>query len=275
MGIGTLPQAERRQAVRSVGIVAALRAEARSLSRRVRSSAPLQLGAGAWLALSGGVGAASAVAAGEILLGAGAEALVSWGTAGALDPALAAGDLLLPERIVDGAGEEFWPDAGWRSRVQAGLDGSLAVHAGTLLQSPAVAATARDKQLLRERVQAAAVDMESAALARLARQRQVPFLAVRAIADTASTAIPRMVGDALDEDGRLRPMRLLGNACRRPGELPALFVLAGDFRAARTTLEVLAESAAAGLFVSDAGVRGTRRCAGAAAPRPCSGAGGP
>lgn len=234
----------------TVGIVAALRAEARTLSRRPLHSAPVPLGAGAWLALSDNIGAAAAVAAAEKLLAKGAAALISWGTAGALDPTLAAGDLLLPERIIDSDGAEYWSDLGWHSRVCAGLGGAVTVHADTLLQSPTLVATAHDKQLLHERLQAAAVDMESAALARLACQRKVPFLAVRAIVDTASSAIPPMLSDALDEGGRVRPVRLLRNACLHPGELPALFALARGFRAARTTLESLADSAAAGLFVS-------------------------
>lgn len=257
-----------------VGIVAPMRAEARTLSRRARRSTPVSLGAGVRLALAEGIGPAAAVAAAKKLLEEGAAALIIWGTAGALDPTLAAGDLLLPERILDSDGAQYRVDPGWRSRVCAGLDGHVTVHAHTLLQSQTLVATADEKQQLHERLQAAAVDMESAALARLAGQRGLPFLAVRAIVDTASTAIPPMLSDALDESGRLRLMRLLRNVCLRPGDLSAMFALARGFHAARTTLESLADSAAAGFFISAGEPQDTSREDLNALAHPCNGAGG-
>lgn len=251
MGPGAVSESECLHTVTTtIGIVVALPDESRTLTRHIRQAEkPVQLGDSAWVALSTGVGPEAAMSTGQRLLSAGVDALVSWGTAGALDPSLAAGDLLLPNRVIDGEAQEYWPDAGWLERLSEVLNDQFTVRKGTLLQSTYLVATANQKLQLRESVQAEAVDMESAAIAHLAHERNVPFLAVRAITDTASTDIPQIVTHAIDSDGRVRLMRLLRNACLRPQDLPALIGLARKFSNARATLVGLSCYAASGLCI--------------------------
>lgn len=250
MGTRALSESRGRQPLTVVGIVAALPEEMRMLTRRVLAPGGCtRLTDGLWVSLSG-IGPQRATVAGERLLANGATALVSWGNAGALDSRLAAGDLMLPREVVDSDGTQYWTDARWHSELCERLADRFTVHTGALAQSPCLVATATHKRSLRDQARALAVDMESAALAQLATQRQVPFLAVRAITDTALMSIPRSVVDAIDAAGRVRLGRLLGGILRHPGDLPELLQLGRNFRAARGTLARLAADGASALLAS-------------------------
>lgn len=232
--------------MKAIGIVAALPEEAHILTRQKGSL--IRLSDQAWLALADGMGAKAAVAAGERLLDAGACALLSWGTAGGLDPALGSGTLLLPDRVLDCQGESYRVDLDWRQRLICNLPQGLPVHRGLLQEAPGPVATVEAKRQLYEQSHALAVDMESAALARLARQANVPFLVARAVTDTAASIVPRTVTRSIDGEGRLDLRRLMFNVCRHPGDWPALLGLARDFRAARATLKCLAGPMMRGLY---------------------------
>src|SRR5580692_1221626 len=91
----------------TMGVVTALEAEARTLGTAVRRSDGLSsLGDGALVAVSGIGGALAAIAA-RRLIDAGATSLMSFGMAGGLDPALAAGSVVLPGEVISRSGERF------------------------------------------------------------------------------------------------------------------------------------------------------------------------
>src|SRR5579863_1183382 len=82
---------------------------------------------------SGGV-AAQTTALAEALLRDGAEALVSFGVAGALAPTLRPGDLLLPRAVIDESGVRHTVDAAWHAQVVQALRGSgLKLEEGDVL----------------------------------------------------------------------------------------------------------------------------------------------
>jgi adenosylhomocysteine nucleosidase len=190
-----------------------------------------------------GVGAGRARVAAARLLREGATALVSWGYAGALDPGLRAGTLLLPEAITTEGGQLLSTDAAWRDQVLRLLGGRLPVHSGMLLQAERLIRTPDEKRVLYQRVGAVAVDMESAALAESAQRAAVPFLALRAVSDTANLGIPASVMQAVDATGRVRMGRLLLGLLVRPLDFVPLLRLGIGFRAAQATLAELARDA--------------------------------
>ena len=79
--------------------------------------------------------------------------------------------------------------------------------------------------------------MESAAQARLAKERRLPFLAIRAIVDTASTDIPENVLEALDSQGNINVWKLLTRAYLRPADWIKIIQLGIQFNAAQKTLK--------------------------------------
>ncbi|HZC03742.1 MAG TPA: purine phosphorylase, partial [Gammaproteobacteria bacterium] len=181
-----------------LGIVAALPAEARSLTgQRVPSGQAIRLG-GATLLYVSGMGQARARSAADQLLRQGAQALVSWGTAGALERTLTAGTLILPTTVTD-LTRTFYVDPASHRRIRGTLKDRLPVRTGTLIQSTKIVTRPEQKAELFTRTGAVAVDMESAAIGEVAAQAGVPFLVVRGIADCQSTPIPRCAVQAIDE----------------------------------------------------------------------------
>ncbi len=234
----------------SLGIVGALPVELQALTGRfIANQTPIPLSNNVWLICSG-VGPQRAHAAGKLLLHYGVTALVSWGCAGALDPRLAPGHLVLPTRVINSDNVALAVNATWHRRLYHRLAAELDVSTEALVASEVVVAEPTAKRRLLTHYQAVAVDMESAALGLLARECKVPFLAIRAIADTATMTIPRLALQALDPSSRLRLVNLLIGLFRSPHEGPALLRLARSFRAAQATLTQVTRCAGSTLLFS-------------------------
>ncbi|HEY4881673.1 MAG TPA: hypothetical protein VIH80_05790, partial [Steroidobacteraceae bacterium] len=160
---------------------------------------PCVLGDGSLLCVSG-VGADNAARAAHELVAAGADALLSWGVAGALDPALGAGAVLLPAEVLRATAaagsvalQRYPTSRPWRERVAAALQLHAPASAGALLTSALPVAEAQRKARLFQDTGAVAVDMESAAVAQVAAEHQLPFITLRVIVDTASVCLPGSV----------------------------------------------------------------------------------
>jgi len=228
-----------------LGIVAALAAESRPLGAAKRhGAAPATLGDGTLLVLSG-IGPASAAEGARRLVLFGARALISWGVAGALDPKLAAGTLVLPQAVISPEGHVFPTAHEWRERVHAALAVSHAVCGGRLLTCREPLGSTDAKARAFHETAAVAVDMESSAVAEIAASERLPFLAVRAFVDTAADVVPHAALMAASPGSvSLRVGRLLTALAGAPSELPALVRLASRYRAARRTLSAVARSGA-------------------------------
>ena len=219
------------------GVVTGMAAEARCLPRPGDGDAPE-------VVCSGGDSARAAAGATR-LVAKGSRALLSFGLAGGLDPALRPGALVVAEMVIAPDGHCWEADRDWREALLAALAAERPV-AGALAGSDRVLATVAEKLRLYEATGACAVDMESHAVARVAADSGVPFAALRVVADPAGRALPRMALDALDADGRLRVRRVIAGLAKRPWETPGLIALALDARRAFAALR--RSAAAAPLF---------------------------
>jgi adenosylhomocysteine nucleosidase len=223
-----------------VGIVCALASEARHLGPATRRTEILSALADGSLICVSGMGSEAAARGAQALLDAGANALVSWGMAGGLDPTLAAGTLLLPTEIVARNGQAIPTSRPWRERLSVAVSSRLPVLAGKLVTSAGAVGSVAAKAALFRETGAAAVDMESLGVAEVAVARRVPFVAVRVIVDSAGDVLPKAVTAAADAAGHLRLWRLLGALALAPADLPALIRLARRYRAAGRSLAAVA-----------------------------------
>lgn len=223
-----------------VGIVCALQSEARHLGRATRRTETLSALADGTLVCVSGMGSEAAAHAARILVDAGAGALVSWGMAGGLDPSLAAGTLLLPTEVLARNGQAIETSRPWRERLSAAVSSRCATVPGRLVSSTRAIGSVADKAALFRETGAAAVDMESLAVAQVAVARRVPFLAVRVIVDSAQDVLPKSVTTAADAAGEMRLWSLLGALALSPADLPALIRLARRYRAANLSLAAVA-----------------------------------
>ncbi len=209
---------EDRSNVHSVGIIVGLEAEAR-VARRL-----------GWPVETGGGTPEGARDAAELLIQSGVGALLSFGLAGGLDPALRAGDVVIPAWVLEGT---------WRWAADPGLAAQFGPMEGALYGGGTILATASAKRAVHLETGAVAVDLESAAVARVAAARGVPFAVLRAICDTAARDLPPAALAALDARGRIGAVRVAASLIRHPGQLPALVALARDAARARQALRRL------------------------------------
>jgi adenosylhomocysteine nucleosidase len=146
-----------------------------------------------------GMGADRARVAVEAALNLGpASELISVGFAGSCHPAARVGDILYPTIVIDTkTGERFF---------SAELDRKLAqnepIEHEILVTVPAPAGV-DEKKYLSLSYYAHSVDMEAAAVARIARARDLPFTAIKAISDAHDFELPGLDGFSTP-DGQFR-----------------------------------------------------------------------
>jgi adenosylhomocysteine nucleosidase len=185
---------------------------------------------------SGGV-ATQTTAIAESLLRDGAEALISFGIAGALAPSLAPGDLLVPRAVIDDRGARFAVDDTWRTQIVDALRGAgLPVERRDLLGTSEVAASPARKAEFHRVTGAVAVDLESHLVAAVAARAGKPFLVLRAVSDSAVQVLPDAAVHGLAPSGKPALGRVLLSVARDPRQLPALIRLASDTRHALDAL---------------------------------------
>jgi len=235
----------------AAGVVAALAAEARALGPGARSGARPVLANGTLVAVSG-IGCAAAGRAARDLIEAGATALVSWGMAGALDPKLAAGTVCLPHEVIASDGTSFGTARHWREPLAALVAAERPVAGGKLLTSVHAIDSVAAKEIAYGTTGAAAVDMESVAVAQAAAAHGLPFIAVRVIVDTAGDALPRAVV-AASRAGQVQIWRLIFGLLLAPADIAPLLRLARRYRIAIRSLEAAAGALAAPAVVAASG----------------------
>jgi adenosylhomocysteine nucleosidase len=204
--------------VRATGIVVALAAEAAALTTKtlpVEHIVSLENGTAIWL---GGMGQVAAQAAAQALADAGAKALMAFGVAGALDADLRSGTLLCPTHVMDDDGREYAADPAWQTQLMDRMIalGLSAPRTGPLLSMPVPLLAANAKSAAHSRYGALAVDMESVAVARVAKTRALPFAALRAIVDERDDTIPFELHECIDAFGRPRLLRLIAALAASP-----------------------------------------------------------
>ena len=177
---------------------------------------------------SGGIPTQTAAIA-ETLLREGAEALISFGIAGALAPALMPGSLLVPRVVIDESGARYAAHSEWRTHISGALRGAgLRIDEGDLLGARAAAAAPARKAELYRITGAVAVDLESHLVAQAAARAARPFLVLRAVADSAMRALPDAAVHGLAPSGRPALGRVLLSVARDPRQIPALIRLEAD-----------------------------------------------
>lgn len=149
------------------------------------------------------------------------DLVFSIGWAGALRADLPAGSAYNLAGVIDSrTGERF------RCEADAGPM--------WLVTSPVVA-EAKEKARLAQTYDAALVDMEAAAIARLASARGIPFYSIKAVSDSLNERLPdfnRFIG----HDGRFRTMRFALFALVRPWYWPALVRMGENSKCAARAL---------------------------------------
>jgi len=236
-----VPDAQ-QSSFRKIGVVTGLASEAVVANALLgNSEAPVVIACA-------GASTDRAAARARQLVESGVEALLSFGIAGALSPDPVCGDLVIADSVRGADGSTYRCDSAWCGALGAELDSNVLPHrVGSLLASPRTLLHAADKQQAYRESGCLAVDMESGAVAAVAAEAALPFLAVRAIADTARDDLPALVENAVRPDGMPAIGRAVAGLIRRPWELRAVLRLARQSELALARLRML-ESVKSALF---------------------------
>lgn len=211
-----------------LGIVCALHTEASTLLRALEIStkpaskkyrASITNHSDLSLVVSG-MGSERAKLAARQLVEDGVDLLLSWGSAGGLDPELETGQLILPSKLVNDSGEEN-PVS---DQIDVQFINLMAKDTQTTLDSSLVSVettlkTTEEKQALFNASGAAAVDMESESIASVAREKAVACAVVRVVLDGADRCLPKFVDGAVDEFGSVKVAPLIRSLLRHPKDL--------------------------------------------------------
>jgi adenosylhomocysteine nucleosidase len=163
-----------------------------------------------------------------------AECLVSFGIAGALAPWLKPGDIVLSTEVIDD--DRRWLSSD-RLRPQiATLIEQIGATEGPVLGAETALATEADKRRAWQETGAIAVDLESVVVARAGAALGIPFIVLRAIADTAARDLPPAALVPLKADGNPDIGQVLASVMRRPHQLPSLLGVAREARQALAAL---------------------------------------
>ena len=137
------------------------------------------------------------------------------GVAGALDPSLSVGDLVLCD----------CPDE---------LSLRLEIPRKLIVTSDRVVATKAEKAELFSMSSAGVVDMETSIVRKFASDRSLPFIALRAVSDAANHSLDARIVGLIDQWGRAKPGEVWSYICGNPFRLFSLMKLGRDSnRAAR------------------------------------------
>ena len=226
----------------TTGIVVALPEELSTLTKKKISKGCCAFITDNLLIAHAGAGPQQAESAARLLLSKGAQHLISWGCCAALEPSLNAGDLCLPEIFI--TAEQNSPlkaDSKWHHHAVQILEDYCPVFTDTLLESQIIISSAQRKNELNTETGCAVLDMESVAVARVAHDTNIPFLTIRAVADSATMDLPGAVNFALNDQGNVELKKLLFFLATHIYELPALIRLGLHFKAAGNTLKLVAK----------------------------------
>lgn len=224
-------------------LVAALPQEVRPFLRRCHAGRRRGLPWPAWefalgavrglLALSGLGQAAAREAAVRLTAQFHPDLLVSLGFGGALSPELHHGDLVLGEffarydpvtQVLDPMTPAPPPPRPLPELLRSLTAAGLAAFAGSLITTPWIIHKGRDGGGLRGQA-LSVLDLESAAVAEVARAEGLPFLGLRAITDIASEEIPDFLAPASQEPGPVGVLEALGWLAADPRRLQDLVQL--------------------------------------------------
>ncbi len=152
-----------------------------------------------------------------------AAQIFSVGWAGALRPGLRAGAVLQPASVIDAAtGEKF-----------------VCVQGSGMLVTVAQVADGEQKRVLASQYYADCVDMEAAAVARIAAEQGIPFRAVKAVSDALDADLPPLA-QFTTADGWFRESAFAAHIAMRPGLWPAVLRMAANSsHAARNLCQAL------------------------------------
>jgi adenosylhomocysteine nucleosidase len=204
-----------------------------------------------------GMGPKRAVVATRALLAAAPPRyLLNFGFAGAVRTGPVVGDIVVAKRLLCLHERLCTEEAGLDPKLVERLLSSLSATddnrtlttlEGSFITASGIVAKAELARILPSDLPHPVLEMETAAVARVAVKAEIPLVALRAISDAAGEELGFAITDFTDADLNLRLHRILLTVAKRPWIVPQLFRLAKNARRAGEALAAAVETAVANL----------------------------
>lgn len=212
-----------------IGIICALPEETSAFSiSRLTIGDIVSLKDNVILAVSG-AGWAAAAAMAKNLADKKVSVLVSWGFAGSVSSEADQCQLLLPKDIVTEK-QNYSVDENLWQQCNDALSHKMKICDGSIFTAPVILRSAVQKKDVLERFKVQSVDMESAAIASVAKQMGIEMLVIKTVTDRSSESIPHYI----DTDTNL--IDLLYGIFRHPSSLASVCRLGLGYRRALKSL---------------------------------------
>lgn len=163
------------------------------------------------------------------------KVLISTGYAGAVQPELNVGDLVIADSILE-AKEKYFPDPDWLGRARGIFcpDG-VKVVVGGLLTVDSVVHDPAGKRELGESYSVQAVEMETSAIAKVAEEKGLPLLSIRAISDRLDQELLDS-SSFLGSDGEISTLKAGWYVLTHPGSIKSALSLRTQTQFATQTM---------------------------------------
>jgi len=173
--------------------------------------------------------------------------VISAGFAGGLVDGIKRRDLVVADSVADESGERLAID------IKLDTSGNRHRHVGRLLTLDRIVRSPQEKRSLGEKHKAAAVDMETFAVAEVCRHERVRFFAVRGISDGVDDEVPPEVENLLQQtNNAARAGAVAGALFRRPSSMKDIWRMREDALIASDHIAQFLGEIAAHLPVSEA-----------------------
>ena len=150
-----------------------------------------------------GIGYDSSAAAAKILIKKGVDGLISWGIAGGINNSVQTGDIIIPETIQNNK-EIYYTTSKWRRNITSHFHTTpYTVLSGKIICIEEILGSSAEKIELYNKTGAQAVDMESAAIAKIANEKKIEFISMRVILDDLNLNLPTLLTENIDGFGKI------------------------------------------------------------------------
>jgi adenosylhomocysteine nucleosidase len=180
----------------------------------------------------------------------GAVGIISFGIAGGVAPHLPPGAVIVAAGVIAPDGSRIITNDAWRRSLTNRLRQAFELD---LIGSDHAIAEAHAKTALHLSTGAAAVDMESHVAAAVAARHNVPFAAIRVVADSAELTLPPAALLGMRPDGRFNVKAVLQSLAGKPSQLPRLIRTAWDATSALKSLNAVRSVLGPGFGLLDIG----------------------
>ncbi len=232
--------------LKKIAIVAAMEQEAQAIcpAPQHESGKKVQILTGSlknnnsFKCIISGIGIKRATEAAEHLCAEKPDLILSIGVSGGLSVGLEAGSLVAATSIhSDVAGIDSWFENDDDAQMRSDLIPACGnIQCGKLITASEPVLTPEEKLFMHERTGALAIDMESIAIAQVAKKTGIPFGCIRAVSDDSKRGIPPESLAGVDETGKTQLAPILKAIMKRPSLIFELIPMGRDYSKALKAL---------------------------------------